>query len=140
MYRRMNSSKCFSVGRRVKFGKTSFFTSSRRLSPSDDFRRRRTPDLRRREDDSMFSSFVPHLTSFSSPFSSFRKVEDLQFRVEEECITKGDLEVFIHITNTYELFQYYNNCTCTWGESSVAMNITNPEAAEKTDTSFWTSD
>lgn len=28
-------------------------------------------------------------------FSSFRKVEDLQFRVEEESITKGDLEVLI---------------------------------------------
>lgn len=25
----------------------------------------------------------------------YRKVEDLQFRVEEESITKGDLEVFI---------------------------------------------
>lgn len=28
-----------------------------------------------------------------SPFSPCRKVEDLQFRVEEESITKGDLEV-----------------------------------------------
>uniref|UniRef100_A0A671V7B9 CAP-Gly domain containing linker protein 2 n=1 Tax=Sparus aurata TaxID=8175 RepID=A0A671V7B9_SPAAU len=31
-----------------------------------------------------------------------RKVEDLQFRVEEESITKGDLEVFIILTNYSE--------------------------------------
>lgn len=31
------------------------------------------------------------LTALLSPFD--RKVEDLQFRVEEDCITKGDLEV-----------------------------------------------
>lgn len=29
----------------------------------------------------------------------YRKVEDLQFRVEEESITKGDLEVFIVFIN-----------------------------------------
>lgn len=33
--------------------------------------------------------FMPDITLFS------RKVEDLQFRVEEESITKGDLEVLI---------------------------------------------
>ena len=29
--------------------------------------------------------------------SYYRRVEDLQFRVEEESITKGDLEVFYDI-------------------------------------------
>lgn len=31
----------------------------------------------------------------------YRKVEDLQFRVEEESITKGDLEVFINFINKW---------------------------------------
>lgn len=30
------------------------------------------------------------------PMCYYRKVEDLQFRVEEESITKGDLEVFVY--------------------------------------------
>ena len=33
------------------------------------------------------------------PLCHIRKVEDLQFRVEEESITKGDLEVFIILSN-----------------------------------------
>lgn len=44
---------------------------------------------------------VFHPLSHISP-RFYRKVEDLQFRVEEESITKGDLEVFL-IINTYEL-------------------------------------
>lgn len=37
------------------------------------------------------SAFIEFIVSLSSLCD--RKVEDLQFRVEEACITKGDLEV-----------------------------------------------
>ncbi|TNN66028.1 CAP-Gly domain-containing linker protein 2 [Liparis tanakae] len=65
-----------------------------------------------------------------------RKVEDLQFRVEEECITKGDLEVFIHLTNAYELHQHDHHCSC---RVQCSHEHHEPEAAE-TESSFWTFD
>uniref|UniRef100_A0A8C9XNY3 CAP-Gly domain containing linker protein 2 n=1 Tax=Sander lucioperca TaxID=283035 RepID=A0A8C9XNY3_SANLU len=50
-----------------------------------------------------------------------RKVEDLQFRVEEESITKGDLEVFISFIYTYKLYQSWNICQTTVEEHSRIM-------------------
>lgn len=39
-----------------------------------------------------------------------RKVEDLQFRVEEACITKGDLEVNVHSSSSiYASLIFYEN-------------------------------
>lgn len=40
-----------------------------------------------------------------------RKVEDLQFRVEEACITKGDLEVNTH-TLLHKLKNMYTAVLC----------------------------
>ena len=38
---------------------------------------------------------TPRGEACSAPSPLHRKVEDLQFRVEEESITKGDLEVMV---------------------------------------------
>lgn len=52
-------------------------------------------------------------------------MEDLQFRVEEESITKGDLEVFIILTNCVRVMDVPPHT-----QGGVAVDIKRPEKVE----------
>lgn len=62
---------------------------------------------------------APHLPVVSPDVFS-RKVEDLQFRVEEESITKGDLEVFISDVNVCIIYKKLSVLSC---KSSSASQV-----------------